>query len=262
MTSLLTLGGQKPLLNPLVLFFGFTSLHPINPFLPPFRRRLPPWTLVQAWQLPVVQFCVFTLDEKEWEWGMGSLVGRISIRQFSHYQYQSSLGIWPVCYYAERAVVSSVRCHMAICPFCHSSLYMLQEGRCGLRGELVPPQLSVLSQSGFHNFPLTLRWDSKFPHSSGLINPHFFDSWACHVIQCGWVWGKSVKHTWLSQWGCTLESEMNGLIHDAAKYPIRWNIPEDPAFNPTWLDLLEPLLLPPSFGFEISLYTPQKSPQI
>lgn len=118
MTSLLTLGGQKPLLNPLVLFFGFTSLHPINPFLPPFRRSLPPWTLVQAWQLPVVQFCVFTLDEKEWEWGMGSLVGRISIRQFSHYQYQSSLGIWPVCYYAERAVVSSVRCHMAICPFC------------------------------------------------------------------------------------------------------------------------------------------------
>lgn len=64
---------------------------------------------------------------------------------------------------------------------------LLQEGRYRPRGDLVPPQLSFLSQSGFHNFPLTLRRDSKFHCSSGLINLHFFVPWACHVIQLWFV---------------------------------------------------------------------------
>lgn len=64
---------------------------------------------------------------------------------------------------------------------------LLQEGRYRPRGDPVPPQLSFLSQSGFHNFPLTLRWDSKFHYSSGLINLHFFVPWACHVIQLWFV---------------------------------------------------------------------------
>ena len=90
---------------------------------------------------------------------------------------QSPLGTWPVCCYVQRALVSAVRSHMAMCPFGHSGLCVSQAsgGRCGPGGGLViPPQLSFLSRSGVHNFPPTLKWDSKPHYSSGLINLPFF----------------------------------------------------------------------------------------
>ena len=51
---------------------------------------------------------------------------------------QSPLGTWPMCCYVQRARVSVVRSHMAMCPFGHSGLCVSQASGRQIRARRGP----------------------------------------------------------------------------------------------------------------------------
>lgn len=142
---------------------------PYNPF-PPSCSGLPLWALVQPGPSG------FPLEQV----GRGGDGGHwlVEYLQDRHTFHISSINLlaWGLCVLCRKSCfLFSQESHP---PLLSRALVspLLQEHRPRPRGHLEPQHLLFLSQNGFHNFHLTLRWDSKFHDSSDLMKLIFFVS--------------------------------------------------------------------------------------
>lgn len=167
-----------------------------------------------------------------------------------------------MCYYSERAVVSLVRCHMATCSFCHSGLCMsFASGRqVQARGTLCHHSCHFYLRVVSTIFPWL--WDGTPNFITAQAWSIFISLFPGHTMwySCGLLGGKKI---------CKSAHLAVIVKLDSGVWDERFNpsgsrespLDKTAQTRPSGLDLLEPLLLPPSAGLEVSLYAPWNSPK-